>query len=182
MQYNYPHTIDNGGGELLTFVKHVKNGSEDYLEVENTVQPKSGPPMHVHFHQEEMITIVKGRMAIQVPGKEPQFFETGASVSFKPGEIHKFWNAGSEPLTGKGFIKPAYNIEYFLTQIYASTEANGGKRPGTFDAAFLLHRYKSEFDMYEIPTFVKKIIFPLVLFIGRLQGKHKKFDDAPPPL
>ncbi len=71
MQYSYPHTIDNGGGELLTFLKHVRDESGDYLEVENTVQPKAGPPMHVHFKQEETITVVKCKIATQVPGKEP---------------------------------------------------------------------------------------------------------------
>lgn len=179
--YNYPHAIDNGSGELLTFVKHVKDGSEDYLEVENVVQPNAGPPMHVHFKQEETITIIKGKMATQTPGKEPQYFEAGATVSFKPGDIHRFWNAGSEPLIGKGYVKPAHNIEYFLTQIFASTKANGGTRPGTFDTAFLLDRYKSEFDMFAIPPFVKKVIFPVALFFGKLLGKHKKFAGAPEP-
>jgi quercetin dioxygenase-like cupin family protein len=182
MRYNYPHTIDNGGGERLTFINHIKDESGDYLEVENIVQPMAGPPMHVHFKQEETITIVKGRLAALVPGKEPQYFVAGATVSFKPGEIHKFWNAGTEPLIGKGFIKPAHNIEYFLTQIYASTKANGGTRPATFDVAYLLNRYKSEFDMVELPSFVKKVILPLTLFFGKLQGKHKKFKDAPEPV
>ncbi len=181
MQYNYPHTIENGGGERLTFVKHVKDETGDYLEIENIVQPKAGPPMHVHFKQEETITVEKGKIAIQVPGKEPQYYEAGATVTFKPGETHKFWNAGAELLTGKGYIKPAHNTEYFLTQIFASTKANGGTRPGTFDAAYLLNRYKSEFDMIDIPVFVKKVIFPVVLFLGKLQGKHKKFKDAPQP-
>lgn len=43
-------------------------------------------------------------------------------------------------------------------------------------------RYKSEFDMPEIPTFVKKVIFPVTLFFGKLSGKHKKFEKAPEPV
>ena len=46
----------------------------------------------------------------------------------------------------------------------------------------LLNRYKSEFAMLEIPGFVQKAIFPLVLFFGKLTGKDKKFADAPPPV
>lgn len=182
MRYTYPHTIDNGGGELLTFVNHVIDRSGGYLEVENVVQPMAGPPMHVHFNQEETITVVKGRLAAKSPGEETKYFEAGQTVTFKPGHVHKFWNAGSEPLIGKGYVKPAHNVEYFLTQIFASTKANGGKRPATFDAAYLLDRYKSEFDMLEVPAFVKKVIFPLTLFFGKLQGKHKKFKDAPEPV
>lgn len=138
--------------------------------------------MHVHFKQEESITVVKGKHATQVHGQEPKYYEEGATVSFKAGEIRKFWNAGSEPLICKGYVKPAHNVEYFLTQIYASTKANGGTRPATFDAAYLLNRYKSEFDMTDVPSFVKNVIFPLTLFFGKLQGKHKKFKDAPEPI
>ncbi len=178
MRYNYPHTIENGGGERLTFIRHVKDENEDYLEVEN-IQPNAGPPMHVHYKQEESITVVKGKIATQIPGEEPKYYGPGETVTFLAGEPHKFWNAGSEPLIGKGYIKPAHNIEYFLTEIYASTRANGGKRPGNFDTAYLTTKYKSEFEMLEIPSFVKKVIFPLTIFIGKLQGKHHKFKDAP---
>ena len=45
-----------------------------------------------------------------------------------------------------GEIWPPDNIEYFLTQIFESTDRNGGERPGMFDAAFLTTRYGSEFD------------------------------------
>ncbi|MCW3114194.1 MAG: hypothetical protein JWR18_2590 [Segetibacter sp.] len=37
---------------------------------------------------------VEGKIAIQVQGKEPEYFGEGATVSFKPGEVHKFWNPG----------------------------------------------------------------------------------------
>lgn len=73
-------------------------------------------------------------------------------------------------------------MEYFLTEIYKSTKANGGKRPGSFDGAYLATRYKSEFDMAEIPGFVKKFIFPATVFFGKLSGKHRKFRGAPEPV
>jgi hypothetical protein len=33
--------------------------------------------------------------------------------------------------------------------------------------------------MLGIPAFVKRVIFPVVLFVGRLRGLNKKFKDAP---
>lgn len=74
MQYNYPHTIENGAGEQLTFVNQVKDETGDYLQVENIVQPKAGPPMHVHFKQEESIIVVKGKHAAQVYDPLTLFF------------------------------------------------------------------------------------------------------------
>lgn len=182
MQYSYPHTIDNGGGEQITFLRIVPDTQGDWLEVENLVQPNSGPPMHVHFKQAESLTVVKGKIGIQRLGGEQQFFGEGETVTFEAGDPHRFWNAGNDPLICKGWIKPAHNIEYFLTEIYKSTKANGGKQPSQFDGAWLMNRYQSEFDMNDIPAFVKKVIFPAVLFFGKLAGKHKKFADAPTPL
>jgi hypothetical protein len=36
--------------------------------------------------------------------------------------------------------------------------------------------------MTEIPGFVKKVIFPITLFFGKLAGKHNKYVDAPEPV
>ena len=47
---------------------------------------------------------------------------------------------------------------------------------------FYYDKYKSEFDMLEIPSFVRKTIFPVSLFFGKIRGLHKKFADAPEPL
>jgi len=182
MQFNYPYTIENGGKEQLTFLRLVKDGDTDYLEVENLVQPGGGPPMHVHHRQEESLTVIKGKIAVQVQGKEPEYHGEGETVTFRAGVAHRFWNAGNDPLLCKGYIKPADNIVYFLDEIYKSTKANGGERPGNFDAAYLMKRYKTEFDMTDIPTFVKKVIFPVILFFGKLSGKHRKFADAPEPI
>ncbi len=48
--------------------------------------------------------------------------------------------------------------------------------------AYLLNRYRSEFDMLDIPSIVKKVVFPVLLFIGKLLGKQRKFEGAPEPL
>lgn len=179
MKFSYPHTIDNGGGEELTFITRVDDESGGMLEIENRVQPGSGPPMHVHFFQDESLTVVKGKIGAQLAGQPPTFHGPGETVTFLRGEIHKFWNAGEDVLICRGWAKPAYNLEYFLTEIYGSTKANGGKRPSTFDSAFLMSKYKTEFDMNEVPAFVKKVIFPITIFLGKLVGKHRKYADAP---
>jgi hypothetical protein len=43
-------------------------------------------------------------------------------------------------------------------------------------------RYSGEYDMPELPAFVKKVIFPLTVFMGKLLGKYRHFRDAPAPL
>jgi hypothetical protein len=63
-RYTYPHTIESGSGEQITFVRKVADPGGDYLEVENLVQPDAGPPMHVHFKQNESLTVIKGKLGI----------------------------------------------------------------------------------------------------------------------
>jgi len=150
--YTYPHTIENGAGEQLTFIRRVQDSAGDRLEVESLAKPGSGPPMHVHHYQEEALTIQQGRVGYQRLGEPPQFAEPGETVVFKPGESHRFWNPGDEDLRCTGYIQPADNLEYFLTAIFESQRENGGSRPDPFDTAFLVRRFRSEFGMAEIPA------------------------------
>jgi len=179
MKYTYPHTIDNGGGEQLTFVRFIDNGSGGILEIENKVHPGAGPPMHVHYLQDEGLTVIEGRIGAQVLGKQATFHGPGETVTFLRGEAHRFWNAGEGILICKGWVSPAHNLEYFLTQVFNSTKEKGGKAPSAFDGAYLQSKYKTEVDLLEIPMFVKKMIFPVILMLGKLAGKHRKFDGAP---
>ena len=180
--YAYPHTIENGAGERLTFVRRVQGSAGDRLEVENLVKPGSGPPMHVHHYQEEAITVQQGRIGYQRLGEQPQFAEAGKTVAFKPGEAHRFWNAGEDDLRGKGYIQPADNVEYFLTALFESQLKNGGRRPDPFEAAFLARRFRSEFGMVAIPAAVQRFVFPVMVLVGRLLGKYRKYADAPKPV
>jgi hypothetical protein len=101
-------------------------------------------------HQDEALTVQEGRIGYQQPGQPERFAGPGETVAFKAGEPHRFWNAGDGDLRCTGYIEPADNIEYFLTELYASTKLNGGARPDPFDAAFLVNRYRSEFTMAAI--------------------------------
>lgn len=178
MTYQYPHTIDNGAGERLTFLRRVG----DRVEVENEVAPSAGPPMHVHHRQREALTVVQGRIGYQRQGGPEQFGGPGDTVAFEAGDAHRFWNAGTEPLRCTGFIEPVDNIEYFLGEIYAAQRRAGGHQPSVFDAAFLTTRYRSEFSMLAVPPLVQRVLFPVIVAIGRLLGRYTRFANAPAPI
>lgn len=178
MKINLPYTIESNTGEKLTFERIIIKDGVECLEGYNEIKPKAGPPMHVHYKQDESLTVISGKMGYQVLGAEKKYAGPGETVLFKAGVAHKFWNAGNDILHCSGWATPPENLIYFLSEIYKSSNKNGG-RPGMYDAAFLLNRYRSEFAMLEIPNFVQKIIFPVVLFIGNIAGKNKKFADAP---
>jgi quercetin dioxygenase-like cupin family protein len=181
MNRTYPYTIDNGHGERLTFKGEVSGPSGKRMEVDGVAQPGAGPPMHVHHLQEEAARVTRGRLGYQVPGGEPQFAGPGELVVWPAGIAHKWWNAGDEELHLTGWCHPPDNIEFFLGTLFASTKENGG-RPGLFDAAFLLTRYRTEYAMLELPAIVRHIVMPIVYFVGTISGKYRKFKDAPAPI
>jgi quercetin dioxygenase-like cupin family protein len=181
-RYTYPHRIENGAGERLTFARVIAGTARDRLEGENVAKPGAGPPMHVHHLQEEVLTVRQGRMGYQRLGEPARYAGPGETVAFAPGEAHRFWNAGEDDLVCTGHIEPVLNVEYFLTEMFASMQRHGGGRPGFFDMAFLATRYRREFEVLEIPPAVQRIAFPLLVAVGRLLGRYERYADAPPPV
>jgi len=180
--YPYPHTIENGAGERLTFLRRVPGPRGDRVEGENAVAPGAGPPMHVHHLQEEALTVRHGRMGYQRLGEPERFAGPGETVTFKAGEVHRFWNAGEEELRCTAYVEPADNVEYFLTEIFASQRRGGGARPSPLDAAYLVRRYRSEFGMLGIPAAVQRLVFPALVALGTLLGRYARYADAPEPV
>jgi quercetin dioxygenase-like cupin family protein len=176
----YPVQIDNGFGEALTFERLVPTPEGDRLEVSNIVQPQAGPPMHVHYLQDEGLTVTAGRLGYQIEGEEPRYADVGESVVFKRGVAHRFWADGDQPLRTSGYVQPAHNIVYFLSEVYRSIQTNGG-RPNPFDTAYLLHKYRSEFAMTDIPSFVVRFIFPVLRLVGGLTGRFRELERGPAP-
>ncbi len=181
-RYTYPHTIENGAGERITFLRAVPRPGGDRLEVENVVAPGAGPPMHVHHYQVEALTVEHGRIGYQRPGEPPQFAGPGETVAFKPGDAHKFWNAGEDDLRCTGHIEPAGSVEYLLTELFASMKRRGTPQPDPLDAAFLMWRYRDEFTLLEIPALVRRFVLPAQVAVGTLLGKYRKYADAPGPV
>ena len=181
-QFTYPHTIENGAGERLIFLRRVPGRTGDRIEGENVVAPGAGPPMHVHYLQEEVFTVQQGRIGYQRLGEPERFAGPGETVAFAAGQPHKFWNAGHDELRCTAYIEPADNVEYLLTHLFESAKRNGQGRPDPFDAAFLITRYRSEFAMLEIPRLVQRVVFPVLLAVGTLLGKYRKYADAPEPV
>jgi quercetin dioxygenase-like cupin family protein len=181
-RFTYPHTIDNGAGERLTFLRRVPGPNGDRLEAENTVAPGVGPMMHVHHLQTEALTVVEGRMGYQRLGQPERFAGPGEEVVFPAGDAHRFWNAGDGILKCTGYIEPADNIEYFLGEIFASQRRTGSLRPSPFDAAYLARRYRTEFAMLAIPAAVQRLVFPLLVGLGTLLGRYARYADAPAPV
>ena len=182
MKITYPHTIENCLGEKIIFHSVQQEPDGDRVIVENFVTPGHGPVMHTHFLQDESLTVVSGKIGYQVLGEDLKYANEGETILFTRGTPHRFWNAGDVILNCKGWIKPANTIVFFLSALYAAQNKSGKAQPEKFDAAYLMTRYAKEYDLPEIPVFVKKTVIPLTYTIGKILGKYKKFEEAPEPV
>lgn len=182
MNYKLPITITNGAGEVLTFERFEDTPDGERLTGKAVVQPGRGPIMHVHYRQDEGMSIVSGIMGYQILGQGPAFAYPGESVVFPKGVAHRFWAEGSEVLHTKAWISPPNDIIFFLSSVFAAQKKSGTDRPEIFDAAYLLTRYKSEYSILELPFIVRKVVMPVAYTLGRIFGKYKHFKNAPSPL
>jgi len=182
MDITYPHIIENCIGEKLIFLRVENEPGGDKIIVENYVSPGTGPVMHTHWLQDEALTVKEGRLGYQVLGQPKQYANKGETVIFKKGTPHRFWNDGEDVLHCDGWLKPANTIVFYLSSIYAAQNKSGKAQPERFDAAYLIKRYSAEYDIAEIPGFVKKTIIPITYYIGKLFGKYKHFKNAPEPV
>lgn len=180
--FTYPHTIENKQGEKLSFLRLVHGPGGDKLEVEGWTKPGAGPLTHVHWKQDESLTVIRGKMATQIPGQEAIYHGPGETATFLRGTWHRFWNAGEDELHVKGWITPPNNIVYFLTELYKAFDNGKNNRPELTAISFITRKYRSEFDVQGVPAFVKKVIMPFNYFFGKISGAHKRFKDSPPPL
>ncbi len=89
-RFVYPHTIDNRVGERLIFLRRVPTAGGDRREVENAVAPGAGSPMHVHYHQAEVLTVQRGRIGYQRVGQPAAFARAGETLVFMPGDARRF--------------------------------------------------------------------------------------------
>ena len=70
------------------------NGALDVFVL--TIQPHSGPPLHIHHHQHETIHFLKGHYKVQL-GDEMFRCEPGGFAYIPMGVRHAFLNVSDEP-------------------------------------------------------------------------------------
>ena len=182
MTIELPMTIDDGHGSVITFKEIVQEPDGDKVIFEGRVQPGCGPEMHIHYLQDEGFHVIQGTLAYQQPGQAIGYLRPGESTVLERNIPHKFWNSGDDEMIVEAYVKPAHNIIFYISALYASMKENQTTQPNPFDGAYLMTRYKNEYDFIGLPWFVKKAIIPITYFIGRVLGKYQKYQNAPAPV
>ena len=138
--------------------------------------------MHIHHLQTETIRVERGRIGYAIAGEAPTRSPAPASRSrsSRASSTASGTPARTTLADRRGLPGPTTSSTS-SRQVYASVAAHGG-RPGAFDGAYLLTRYRSEFAMTAIPAPVRRFVLPLQALLGRAFGRYGHFADAPTPV
>ena len=128
------------------------------------------------FQREEGI-VKAGTLGAQV-GTEKIIVPTGGTAVLPAGVVHKWWNAGDDLLELGGRVIPANDLDRYLQAIFAVLNASPSGRPSIFYIAHVLWRHRHTQSVQVPPPFIQRMVFPLVLFVGRILGKYSG-DDWP---
>jgi Cupin domain len=143
------------------------------LTIDGSLPPRmSGPPLHVHFQQREEGIVKAGSLGAQI-GNEKIVVRAGGNGVFPAGVIHNWWNAGDDLLELSGRVVPAVDLDRYLQALFAVLNASPSRRPSIFYLAHVMWRHRDTQAVMVPPLIIQRIVFPLVLLVGRILGKYR---------
>jgi mannose-6-phosphate isomerase-like protein (cupin superfamily) len=160
-------------GEILRMRRVRDAAGQIVLRIDGSLPPRaSGPPVHVHFHQREEGTVKAGSLGAQI-GKEKVVVPAGGTPVFPAGVVHSWWNAGDDLLEFSGQATPAVDLDRYLQGVFSVLNASSTGRPSLFYLAHVLWRHRHTQSIVSPPRAAQRIVFPLILLIGRVLGKYR---------
>jgi hypothetical protein len=145
---------------------------QSVLAIESSLPPGvGGPPLHLHFHQREDGTVKGGSLGTLV-GKKKAILSVGETVYFPAAIVHKWWNAGDDLLELAGHAIPAVDLDRFIQALFAVLNASPSGRPSIFYMTHMLWRHRHTQVVMVPPPIIQRILFPIILLVGRALGKY----------
>lgn len=115
-----PAFITKDGSEIRELLAHRNSAIRNQSLAEARLPVGGATQEHYHVKTEEIYFITGGTGRIRVAGEEREV-RAGDAIAIPPGQRHKLWNIGPEPLTLLCCCAPPY--EHDDTVITESKEA-----------------------------------------------------------
>jgi len=162
-------------GERLT-IAHIRRGDQVWFSLQGSQPPhREGPPMHIHFAEDEELHIRAGTLSALVQG-QPVTAGPGQSTSIPRGAAHRWWNAGDEPLVFEGFAGPAVDFDRYLQAAFDVMNAGPPGRPPLFYLAHLAMRHQHTQAVLVMPAPIQAVFVRVLVAIGWLLGRYRGTD------
>jgi mannose-6-phosphate isomerase-like protein (cupin superfamily) len=167
--------VNTHTGEVLELRRLRENG-EAVLELRGTLPAHSqGPPLHVHYHEDEEGLVTAGTLSVEVGGRRIDA-GPGQIARLPHGVPHRWWNDGDEPLAFEGRTRPAVDLDRYLQAIFEVMNAGPQNRPPLFYLAHVALRHRRTQAVLVMPLPVQAILFRVVVALGTLLGRYRGTD------
>ncbi len=145
----------SSGGALLSFDFWMRGSA-------------TPPPMHVHPHQEERITVVNGSVRSR-SGAAERVLSPGDSVVSAPGEPHTVGPAGNGDVEMVVELRPALSYEQFIERSFALDRAGhvNAKGRGNPLRMATARPHEAEFFLPRIPIMLQRALLRALDWLGR---------------
>lgn len=162
-------------GEVLN-LRRIRRNGEVWLALSGTLPPhQQGPPMHIHFAEDEEGAVTSGTLSFIVDGREGAA-RAGESTTIPRGKPHRWWNAGDVPLAFHGYAKPAVDLDTYLQAVFDVINAGPPGRPPLFYMAHVALRHRETQTVLVMPPPIQALVFRLAVALGTLLGKYRGTD------
>ena len=160
-------------GERLELRRILSRDGIEEIQLDGSLPPqRQGPPLHVHFAEDEHGEVLSGTLSAVVDGRELRV-SAGESARFPRGSAHRWWNDGDTELVFRGIVTPAVDLDRFLQALFEVINAAPAGRPSLFYLAHVLHRHRRTQLALVMPRMLQRVMLPLVVIIGTMLGRYR---------
>jgi len=166
-------------GETITFLATSADTDGEAVVIETVVQPDGFvAAAHVHPSQTERFAVAEGTLVLKVDGQE-KTLSPGDVAVVEPGQAHKFWNAGDEPVRFVCEVRPALQFESLLETMFELAADGKTNRKGMPNPLRLAVIAKAHFDTVRLPfppDWMQAAGLALGAPLGRLLGYEATYE------
>jgi mannose-6-phosphate isomerase-like protein (cupin superfamily) len=155
MRVTCRESASSSGGDLLSFDFWMRGGA-------------TPPPVHVHPHQEERITVIRGSVQSSSGGVD-RVLSAGDTVVSPPGESHTVGPAGNDEVEMVAELRPALSYEQFIERSFALDRAGhvNAKGRGNPLRMATAKPHEAEFFLPRIPIGLQRALLRTLDQLGR---------------
>jgi mannose-6-phosphate isomerase-like protein (cupin superfamily) len=173
------HPIVNPlSGEQIVIVRTAAQTGGEVLDWELLLAPGGKvPSSHAHPEQEEIFTVLEGRMRFRV-GRRRLLLTPGQRVRVPPGTVHHFANAG--PVTARVAVesRPALDMAELLETAAAMAQdqhAAGRVLPRPVDLALFMTDFQREVRAPFLPPGLVRALAGSLARLARRRGLDGRY-------
>ncbi len=94
--------------ETVTFNQTADETDGVVSDLEITLAPGGGNPLHYHTTYTELFTAIEGDLYLELKNRQTKKLAPGESYLVKKGEVHRFFNPGNTGIRFRNEVRPGH--------------------------------------------------------------------------